>query len=157
MILAPGNGTLKSITYEAALIEAAQLLELAEESSAFPTNVDFTDVAHNNAAKTTILTCSLPIAVVMTSGKPTFGATNHVSPTFNNGGADIESTSLCGAVLELAQKIQAQEKTNTANPNNINIQYDTDPGTASISATFSSVKTVTAAGAILHVVTPYLA
>lgn len=156
MQLVPGTGTIKSVTYEAALMEAAQLLELAEESSSFPTNVDFTDITHNNAAKTTTLTCSLPIAVVMTGGQPTFGATNHVNPTFSNGGEDIESTSLCGAVLELAQKIQAQEKTNTANPNNINIQYDTDAGTASISATFSSVKTVTTTGAILHTVSPYL-
>jgi hypothetical protein len=156
MLLVPGTGTLKSVTYEVALIEAAQLLELAEESSPFPGNVDFTDVTHNNAAKTTTVTCSLPIAVTMAAGKPTFATTNHVAPTFTNGGEDIESTSLCGAVLELAQKIQAEEKTNTANPNRINIQYDTDPGTASISATFSSVKTVTTTGAILHTVTPYL-
>lgn len=158
MLLAPGNGTLKSVSYEAALVEACQLLELAEETSISPDTVDFTDVSHNNTTKTFEISVALPFTVALTgAGIPTISATAYIAPIFNNGGADIDATTLPGAVLELAQKIQITERSNSANPNNLNIVYNTDDGVATITASIPCVRSVTATGAILTTATPYLA
>jgi hypothetical protein len=151
------GGTIKSTSYEAAFVEACQLLELAEEASTTPDSVNFTDVSHDNTAKTFNITCALPFTVALTSaGVPTFTPTTYVSPTFANGGGDIDATTLTGAVLQLAQTIQNTERSNASLPNNTNIVYNTDDGIATITASIPCVRSVTAAGAILNTVTTYL-
>ncbi|MEA5515532.1 hypothetical protein [Nodularia sp. UHCC 0506] len=157
MLFDPGTGTLKSVSVEAAFVEAAQLLELAEEAAPIATDVNFTDVSHDNTAKTFDIAASIPVDVTISpSGQPTFSATAYVSPAFTTGG-DINATSLPSAVLELAHLLQDAERASETNPNNINIQYDTDAGTASITASIPCVRSVEASGKVLTTVTPYLA
>lgn len=153
----PGEGTLNSISLEAAFVEATQLLELAEEASPNPTAVNFTAVDHNNNTKLFNISCTMPVKVTMAGGKPTFepDLTKHVSPAFLKGG-DISAESLCGAVLELAHKIQDTELANTANPNRVSIDYSTDNMTASITGSIPAVRSVSASGSIDTSVTPYL-
>ncbi|WP_138504073.1 hypothetical protein [Nostoc sp. PA-18-2419] len=157
--LAPGtNGTLKSTSYEAALLEAAQLLELAEEGSVTPTTVNFTDVSLNNAAKTADITINLPVTLALstTDGSIAITGDSYVTPTFANGGGDIKSTTLPAAVLELAQYLQALEVSTSGAPNNVNIVFNTEQKYAAITASLPAVKSIGSDGKIRVTVTPYL-
>jgi hypothetical protein len=152
----PGNGTLKSTSVEAALAEAMQLLELAEEASATPNEINFTDVSHNNASKVLNLTCNMPFELTTdVDGGSKINAVNYVSFPFVGGG-DLKATTLPTAVLELAQKVQIKERSSTANRNLINLTYVTDTGVCSIIAAFDAVRSVSATGSIDTVAKPYL-
>ena len=153
-IFNPGTGTLKSLTLEAAFVEACQLLEFAEESSTNPETVNFTTLDHDNGPKTLSITCNLPITVsVNSSGRPEFTVREYLVTSFSPS-PDISSTYLQAAVLEIAQKLQEVELT-TEN-NKINLTYDTDVGLVLINAVFESIKNISTDGSINIAVTPYL-
>lgn len=155
-ILAPGSGTIKSTTYEAALIEALQILELAEEATPNPASVNFTDVSHSNTQKAFVFSVALPFETTISTdtGKPTNSAKAYITPVFVAGGGDIKSNYLTGAVLELCEKIQALERSQSIN--RMNIIYNTDTQVANITGSVPCVRSVNSSGAILTTVTPYL-
>lgn len=157
--LAPGtNGTLKSTSYEAAFLEAAQILELTEEGSTTPTTVNFTAVDLNNAQKTADITINLPVtfAISSTDGSVKIAGAAYVTPVFANGGGDIKSDTLPEAVLELAQYLQNLEIATSGAANNVNITYNTESRFAAITASLPVVKSISADGSIKVVATPYL-
>jgi len=157
-IFVPGNGTLKSVTLEAAFVEACQRLELAEEASADPGANNFTAVDPDNVTGQFTVQCNLRISVVPdNTGKPVITATEYIQPIFANGGGDLKSTTLQGGVLELAQKIQNLESSSNPAVNNLQVTYNTEAGLAVITATIPYTVDVTPTGSIEYVVTPYLA
>ncbi|MHC5737468.1 hypothetical protein [Nostoc sp.] len=156
---APGtNGTLKSTSYEAAFLEAAQILELAEEGSLTPTTVNFTDVSFNNAQKTADITINLPVtlAISSTDGSVRISGDAYVTPTFANGGGSVKSDTLPEAVLEIAQFLQSLEIATSDAANNVNVTYNSEQRFAAITASLPAVKSVSADGSIKITVTPYL-
>lgn len=152
----PGTGTLKSTTWEAAFIEACQLLEFAEESSENPEEVQFTTVEHSNVQKTLEVVCNLQANVALNSaGKPEFTAVEHLSIAFT-GATDTNATTLQGVVLEIAQTLQEMERANPEIPNNLNLTYNTENGRVLISALIPAVKTIASDGSINIAITPYI-
>lgn len=157
---APGTGgTLNSTSYEAAFLEAAQILELIEEGSTTPTTVNFTSVDFNNAQKTADIIINLPVtfAISSTDGSVTIAGSAYVTPTFANGGGSIKSDTLPEAVLELAQYLQNLEIATSGAANNVNIVYNTEASFAAITASLPVIKSINADGSININVTPYLA
>lgn len=156
---APGtNGTLKSTSYEAALLEAAQLLELAEEGSTSPTTVNFTDVSFSNATKVAAITINLPVtlAISSTDGSVKISADSYVTPTFANGGGSLKSDTLPEAVLELAQFLQSLEIATSGAANNVDIIYNTEQRYAAITASLPVVKSINNDGSIKTLASSYL-
>ena len=155
----PGtNGTLKSTSYEAALLEAAQLLELAEEGSTNPTTVNFTDVSFSNATKIAAITINLPVTLVISStdGSVKISADAYVTPTFANGGGSLKSDTLPEAVLELAQFLQSLEIATSGAANNVDIIYNTEQRYAAITATLPVAKSINSDGSIKTLASSYL-
>ncbi len=134
-IFDPGTGgTLTSTTVEAAFIEACQLLQDEERAIEELTN----NIAVNYFTCDNVVqiggTFPLVQSIDEVTGKPTFSTTEFITTTFANGGGDLKSTNLPNAVLELAQKLQILEKTQTDAPNNIQITYNTETELITIAA-----------------------
>lgn len=154
----PGTGgTLKSVTWEAALFEAAQLLDKAEQADTANT-ANLIAVDPNPAGNTLDLNANLPFTISLdpTTGRPTVLASVYCTGTFTPGtGSDLKATNLQEAVLEIAQKIQNLEQAQSGT-NRMDLTYVTDTLLCSIVTTNPCVPTVTSTGALLYTVTPYL-
>lgn len=75
-------------------------------------------------------------------------------------GGTLKSTTAENALLEAAMLVQARERTGANNPNNrnfVNVTFNSDAGTATISATIPVVQTIDpATGGISLVAEEYL-
>lgn len=116
MLFNPGTGTLKSVTVEAALVEAMVALQIAEEAARV------TDATIPNAVgvnfftgdKTvTLAIADFPLVRTNVAAGVAFKGINYFNavpvPAFSNTGSDLLSTSLVQAVFELAQKLEIAE------------------------------------------------
>lgn len=73
-------------------------------------------------------------------------------------GGDLKSTTLEAAFVELAQLLQAAEigNTETDPETNVTLSYDTEAGTAAISASMPITVAVDATGKAVITATPYI-
>lgn len=133
----PGTGgTLKSTTLEDAFLEGFQLLNAAE--AALANNPGLTSMNFDTDAGIATMTASLPVATsVAADGSINVAAftTGYVTNAFNPGSpaGDVASTTLLGAVIEMAQLLQATENTQQAD-DNVQVSIDGNTGRFSITA-----------------------
>ena len=154
----PGTGgTLKSVTWEAALFEAAQLLDTAEQADTANTS-NFIAVDPNPVGNTLDLNANLPFTVAIDSatGKPTISAFTYCVQSFTPGtGSDLKATTLQEAVLEIAQKVQNLEQSQ-GETNRLNLIYNTDQLLCSIVTTNPYTVAINASGGLTYTAIPYL-
>lgn len=116
MLFTPGTGTLKSVTVEGALVEAMVALQIAEEAARVidPTIPNAIAVNYFTGDKTVTLNIgAFPVTSSNGASGTAFQGANYFNavplPAFSNTGSDLLSTTLPGAVFELAQKLEAAE------------------------------------------------
>lgn len=144
-IFVPGTGTLKSTTKPSAFFELCRLLDAAEQSRngsnpGLPAQRNLTTTVSFDTG-TIAVAASLPVQQVLdASGVPTIEVVNYLGTTyttFDNTGCELGSGNIISAFLEMAGNLAAAEKLVTptnAQPNNIQIQYDIEAGTATVAA-----------------------
>lgn len=149
----PGtSGTLVSTTFEAAFVEASQLLQNAESDT------DNIAVNYFTGDNTVQVAATLPLVQsVDSSGKSVFSTSEFVSTTFANGGGDLKSTNLPNAVLELAQQLQVKEKAETDANDNVQVTYDTEAEIITIAAELGVTYSVNSDGTTKVTTSAYLA
>lgn len=142
----PGtSGTLKSTQIPAAFFEVCRALDAAENlrnganPGLTPRRNLSTTVSFDTG--TIAVAASIPITTnIQSNGSIDIVASDYLGATYSvfaNGGGDLKSDTLPEALLEIASVLSAAEKavTPTENqPNNIQIQFDIEAGTATISA-----------------------
>lgn len=157
----PGqNGDLRSEYLPAAVLEMAVLLrkeELKIPADTRPDNITIT--SDFNAALLTI-TATFPITTaVLADGSVNIKASEYlgafeqdggVTAAFNDGGGTLNANSKTKAFLEVCQLLQAAELQLPADtrPDNITISYDTEAGTASVTASLPQNTMVSTTGDI---------
>ncbi|MGL5924057.1 hypothetical protein [Chroococcidiopsis sp.] len=155
----PGTGTIQASTLEGAALVACQLLQDLEESEA--TNPNNIAVNYFTGDKVVQVQWVTPITTSLAAdGKLLVSGNDYVTSIFSPGG-DVKSTALVSATLELFQRLQALEKANVdpEDPeakNKVQIQYDIDALTGTISAELPIAFAVTN-GAVTISAVPYLA
>lgn len=159
MLHTPGTGaTVKSGTYEAVALELAELLQGFEEAANASIANPINRVAVNydsDIPKLANIQINMPVTLAVgTDGSPKFDAAPFLptAPAYTAGtGGDLKSTNLEAATLEAFYALQGFEKETvaigeTAPPNNVNIQVNTETLIASITATLPISIAVNSAG-----------
>jgi hypothetical protein len=156
---APGTGgTLKSVTLEQAIIELSERSQSLDEALTTPTGN--LGIVYNANGNTCTLGHIIPISSSVVGGKPTFTATNFLTgSTFTPGtGGDLVSVNYPAALLELAHLMQAAEEAEPTADNNVQVTYDLDALTATVSAVLPVSYSIDATnGKTVITATPYLA
>lgn len=165
MLFNPGTGTLKSTTVESALVEAMVALQIAEEAARIidPTIPNVVGVNFFTGDKTVTLDIgSIPVTNVNTPAGVSYQGVNYfnavpVAP-FVNTGSDLLSTSLFGAVVELALKVENAElaQPEESNSNIATSTIDTSANQFTFAAELSVTMTQTATGGTQFVPVAYL-
>jgi hypothetical protein len=165
MLFNPGTGTLKSTTVEGALIEAAVMLQIAEEAAQIidPTIPDTIAVNYFTGDKTVTLDIGLlPVTAVNTAAGVSYKGANYFNavpaPAFSNTGSDLLATTLVGAVTELALKLEAAELAQPVEDgkNLSTSSINTSTNIFSFAAELDVTMTQTATGATQFVPVAYL-
>lgn len=165
MLFNPGTGTLKSVTVEAALVEAMVLLQIAEEAAQLvdPTIPDTIGVNYFTGDKTVTLAIGdLPVTAVSTVNGIAYQGANYFNlvplPAFSNAGTNLLATTLPAAVTELALRIESVELVQPiADEKNISSSsIDTNNNLFSFTAEFSVTMTQTLTGATQFAAVAYL-
>lgn len=162
------GGALVSTTLPAALFEVSRLLISAENTR----NAANSGVAaiNNITANLSIdggvasIAATIPIiATLSTSGVPTISAQNYLGSAYTGfipgTGADVKSTNVIAAFVEIAQLLSATEKGVTPvenQPDNVQITYDLEASSATISANLPFSTTASASGNITIEALDYL-
>lgn len=159
--LIPGtNGTLKSTTYEAALLEAIILLEIAILAASNAADINFAGATFDDAAGTVVIAANLPVEFLFdnTNGSVKIQATNFVPGSTFSAAADgdIHGESLPEAVLQIAQTLQTKELNSTDTVNRVDITYNSERKFAAVTATLPVFRSILADGSLSITVTPYL-
>ena len=137
----PGSGDLNSTNLPSAFVELAALLQLAEIAIVNnpPNNVTLTSDIDGQSFGVNV---NLPITTsVDSSGQPVIIASDYITSaggtgTLDSTGSDLNSTTLATGILEIAQLLHAAEKASAEpQPDNIQINYNLENGTADITAT----------------------
>ncbi|NJL64897.1 MAG: hypothetical protein HC903_27705 [Methylacidiphilales bacterium] len=145
-IFDPGTaGTLNSTQIPAAFFEVCRALDAAENlrngsNPGLPPRRNLSTTVSFDTG-TIAVAATLPVSVnVQTDGSIDITASDYLGATystFSGGGGTLKSDTLPEAFLELANILAAAEKAVTpadAQPNNIQIQFDIETGSATISA-----------------------
>lgn len=143
-VITPGvEGTLESLTAEAAFVELLSFLRLNEALSAKnPTNKRYVNINYNANTGFVDISWTIPATISITdSGVIQTLAADYLSNVaFSSGTAGtFKSANYAQAVLEIAEYIQLLEADSSKNPNDLNYiqsNYDSDTknhsGTAQI-------------------------
>lgn len=161
----PGTGgTLKSTTLEAAFHEALSLAAIAEQDP-LKNPQAMSRIVMSLNIRTGQVTGTFTFEVVPTiasDGSTSFPITEYLQNTgYTKGtGGGLNSAGLCGAIVELAEKIQAKESLSSKNPQGLNGVTGLDYGSESkvVSASFDYLTTgaVTTTGAYSSTAKTYL-
>jgi hypothetical protein len=142
----PGdNGTLKSTQLPAALFEICRALDAAENTrnGANPGLTPRRNISTTVSFDTGTIAVAATIPVtpsIGAGGLIQLAASDYLGApysTFVNGGGDLASDTLPEALLEIANLLAAAEKAVTPaenQPNNVQVQFDLETGSATISA-----------------------
>ncbi len=142
-LFSKGDSVFKATQLVPAFVEGVRLLNTAENTrnAANPAltpkqNVSMTASFDGNVYS---ISATLPVDTALTTtGQYALTARNYLGTygDFVPGTSELESTNLAGAVLELAQKVQAAElqQPEADRPNNIQLVHEADTGTMVISA-----------------------
>lgn len=164
----PGtSGTLKSTQLPQAFFEICRALDAAEKdrNGANPGLAPKTQLSTTVSFDTGTIAVAATIPIlssIQADGTIKIVASDYLGgsyTTFNNGGGDLTSTNLVAAFLETASLLSAAEKAITpteSQPNNIQIQFDTEAGNATISANLPFTTDATAQGDVVIKAIDYL-
>ncbi|WP_017652140.1 hypothetical protein [Fortiea contorta] len=143
---APGtSGTLKSTQIPAAFFEVCRALDAAENlrngsNPGLPPKRNLSTTISFDTG-TVAIAATLPVTTtIQTSGSIDIVASDYLGSTYSafvNGGGSLKSDTLPEALLEIASILAAAEKAVTPaenQPNNVQIQFDIETGSATISA-----------------------
>ena len=163
--LTPGNGgTLKSATLEAAFHEALSLAAVAEQDPLKNPQAQ-TRVTMSLNIRTGQVTGTFTFEVTPTTGtdgSTTFPVTEYLQNTgyVKGTGGGLASAGLCGAIVELAEKIQAKERLSSKNPQGLNgvtgLNYGTETQVVSASFDYLTAGSISSTGAYNCVAKTYL-
>lgn len=160
----PGGGTLKSTTLENALVEGLMLLRSKElDTTINPANenkvnfsIDQTLVLSGTATFTAQETVS------STDGSINWNTNNYLGAGFvfsAGSGGTVKSTNLPAAIIEIAKRMQlleAQTAKNQSGLNRINLTYDSDAATVTLTFEAALVITIATDGKTQLQATSYL-
>lgn len=145
-IFNPGSaGTLSSTQIPSAFFEVCRALDAAENlrngaNPGLPPRRNLSTTVSFDTG-TIAIAATIPVEVsVQASGSIDIKASDYLGATysvFNAGGGDLKSDTLPEALLELASILAAAEKAVTptdSQPNNVQIQFDLETGSATVSA-----------------------
>lgn len=145
-IFDPGtSGTLKSTQVPQAFFEICRALDAAENTRnganpGLPPRRNLSTTVSFDTG-TVAVAATIPITTnIQTNGSIDIVASDYLGSTysvFTNGGGDLKSDTLPEALLEMASILAAAEKAVTPaenQPNNVQIQFDIETGSATISA-----------------------
>lgn len=150
-----GSGDLGSTTFENALVETIIRAGVLDAALDTPTGNLTDDIAANGATSTLTAVCPVTLSVV--SGKPTLTAVDFLSEVFDpgtGGSLSASTVSFPAAIVELASKIQALEIAQDEDV--IQMIYDANASTVTVTATMAMTRTVEADGSQKFIATPYL-
>ena len=148
-----GGGDLGSSTLENAFLEVVARAGIFERALATPTANLNDDLSANGT--TIAVTAVIPVTTTLVGGKMTLTAVDFVSEVFDPGtGGTLVSTTYPAAILETAQKMQALEEAQDKAV--LNMAYNADAGTVTVTGTFGTTRTVETDGSQKIVITPYL-
>lgn len=149
------GATLKSVSWEAALLEAAIKLEEAIAAAPNAAQINFVGTNSNDTTNTITITANLPLDFnVAPDGRIVMGASAFVDSLFVSGG-DIKSATLPAAFLEIAQTIKNLERQSNI-ASKVAIAYNSDRQFASINADFDINRVVGSDGSLTIYVVPYV-
>ncbi|MEH2448942.1 MAG: hypothetical protein V7K18_25100 [Nostoc sp.] len=142
----PGtSGTLKSTQVPAAFFEVCRALDAAENirngaNPGLPPRRNLSTTVSFDTG-TIAIAATLPVTVnIQSNGSIDIAVSDYLGSTYStfaNGGGDLSSDTLPEAFLEIASILAAYEKAVVPaenQPNNVQIQFDIETGTATISA-----------------------
>jgi hypothetical protein len=142
----PGtSGTLKSTQVPAAFFEICRALDAAENTRnganpGLPPRRNLSTTVSFDTG-TIAVAATIPITTnIQSNGSIDIVASDYLGSTYStfaNGGGDLNSDTLPEALLEMASILAAAEKAVTPaenQPNNVQIQFDVETGSATISA-----------------------
>lgn len=163
--LTPGTGgTLKSTTLEAAFHEALSLAAILEQDP-LKNPQALSRISMNLNVRTGQVTGTFSFEVIPTTatdGSTSFPVTEYLQNTaYAKGtGGGLVSAGLCGAIVELAEKIQAKERLASKNPQGLNgisgLNYGTETQIVNASFDYLVTGSVIAPGAYSCVAKTYL-
>jgi hypothetical protein len=163
--LTPGTGgTLKSTTLEAAFHEALSLAAVAEQDP-LKNPQALSRIVMGLNVRTGQVTGTFTFEVVPTTGSDgstAFPVTEYLQNTgYAKGtGGGLSSAGLCGAIVELAEKIQAKERLSSKNPQGLNgvagLNYATETQVVSASFDYLVTGSVSTTGAYICTAKTYL-
>lgn len=156
----PGTGgTLKSTTLPSAWFETVRLLNAAENNrnGANPGLTPKQNLTANISLDTGTIqvAATIPIEQTLVAGVPQIIVNDYLGSaysTFNNGGGDLDSTNLVSAFLEVSGLLHAAEKAVTPitdQPNNIQVTYDLEAGSATVAANIPFTTSADSSGKVL--------
>lgn len=164
----PGTGgTLKSTQLPQAFFEICRALDAAEKdrngaNPGLPPKTQLSTTVSFDTGTIAVAATIPIISSIQTDGTIKIVASDYLGGTytaFNNGGGDLTSTNLVAAFLEAASLLSATEKAITpieSQPNNIEIQFDTEAGNATISANLPFTTDATTQGDVVIKAIDYL-
>jgi hypothetical protein len=142
----PGtSGTLKSTQVPAAFFEVCRALDAAENTRnganpGLPPRRNLSTTVSFDTG-TIAVAATIPVTTnIQSNGSIDIVASDYLGSTYSvfaNGGGDLKSDTLPEALLEMASILAAAEKSVTPaenQPNNVQIQFDIETGSATISA-----------------------
>lgn len=148
----PANSDLESVTLVGALLEIAQMVNMAESAynAANPTrqksNLTLTIAGDERTAQ---IAATFPITQSLNAqGQPTFVATDYLGAGYSGftGNASLVSDTVMSAFLEMAHKVQEKELQFPENdrPENVAIDYSSDLQSVTITANLPVTESVVA-------------
>lgn len=164
LLITDATATIKSTTYEGALLELITLIKISEgDLTKNPQNLDNVSVTIDYDALTASGDFSLPVIVSLgDTGTLITTAANYLSGLTYSAGANtnsLKSGNAIAATMELIQRMQIIESTTTKNPQNLNkVTGKIDNEALTFSGTFelNLVLSITSTGSITLMAKEYL-
>jgi hypothetical protein len=133
-LLNPGGGTLKSTSVEAAILELATRYQIAETTgNVTPNQIALNLSTGNNVA---IINTVIPITITPDNGSINIVAVSNSFPSLPGYAVDplsgLTTSSVAGNLLELFQTLQSKERAQTVPNDEVQIVYNADALTATV-------------------------
>lgn len=163
-LFTPSTGTLKSVTLENALFEAISLLLQKEKDTTVNTGNEnrVTFSLDQNLSLTGTCTFNAIESVSSSDGSINWLVANYLNATFTftpGTSGTLKSVNLPAAIIEIAKRIQlleVQTAKNTQNLNKINLVYDSDAATVTLTFQCDLTITIASDGKVQYSAIAYL-
>jgi len=156
-VLNPGNSTVRSTTYEGALLE----LVMKYRTNRKPTPSSTITVNVSNNAENVFVTALMPISLVVTdTGTVTTSVIDETSDDFDwtpDATSDIKAATLPAQIFALASKVQLATPVTTDNIDRVTLNLNTDSKIATLNLNFILTQDPNGTSPLALDVAPYVA